>query len=101
MFEIAFSHSIVITLTYWTLDIDYFYSLTSTYSLFLDVSEHALNSVFMLVELILSRNLFMTAHWYNNVLIGVLYGITNLVYVKVSGQFVYSFLTWESGTSLT
>ena len=61
---------------------------------------HYLPCVVMLINDILSRNVFVPTHVWKLTGFGVFYNFVNFVATKYRGTPLYHFLTWEDWTSL-
>lgn len=91
--EMALSFDVMITIMYWgfvrssQLDNDVYY--------YYDIFIHILPLVFNLIDFILVRWKFRLQHFVTLVIVGVLYGIFNFTYVKITGEVIYSILSWD------
>ncbi|GBP88035.1 Protein rolling stone [Eumeta japonica] len=103
MFNITVTIAVVITLLYWILLFDAEFE-QSARALGLDVTTHALNSVFALAELFASRTPVKLVHIYQPLGVGLWYAAFSVIYYIAGGTdsmgnpFIYEVLYWGDGT---
>jgi len=76
------------------LDIVYWVFLFSGTDLFYTITAHAMNSLFLIVELILDRSEFVWIHGSFVVVFGILYMFFMWIYYAAYGVWIYAFLDW-------
>jgi hypothetical protein len=63
------------------------------------VARHALNSVYIVVELLLNFTPILKSHTPIMILVGLTYGLVNFIYKKADNYAIYDILKWESISS--
>lgn len=94
--ELAFSMEVLILIYYWAL----LYPDTPEEHVGIrfwnTIFEHAVTPVLIYLEVIFGGNRFYKRHVIFMILVGSLYVLTNFAATKITGEPVYSNLTWES-----
>lgn len=89
LYNIALSNAILITIVYWSV----LYPRRVNFSTdILDISIHALNSVFMIVEHYLSSIPTRILHVYHSMLFGIAYLILTIILWSETGRVIYQYI---------
>jgi hypothetical protein len=93
-FEMALTFDVMITVSYWTLIYSHqpHHKVVEWYTVWI----HILPLVSSLIDFYLTRWRFRMQRFVTVLAIGVIYGIFNFTYVRITGEPIYDVLTWES-----
>lgn len=92
-FEMALSFDVMITIMYWGFVRDH--STGHDLNFYYDIFIHILPLVFNLIEFFLVRWKFRLQHFVPIVVVGIIYGTFNYLYVTITGRLIYDILNWD------